>query len=1019
MKNDKKGISDEYFDYYTKYINEYGEKTCIFMQIGSFYEMNMVKNEKECIGNLTEVAALLNIQMTKKNKNIDRVDRGNPYMAGFPKPAITKYMPILLDNGYTVVIIDQVENGKDISPTKCKLKREVVGIYSPSIQHPDNQFTKDENSLTSILIDVNDFKSNHLSVSYSISNINISTNEFQIYENYIHEKGIVSQYVDQFLDDIYRILLRYQSSEILIYIIGEKDIPSQLNKEYLRNYLELYNTSIQCWHINKTNEQLYNDYKNYNDINFQNAFFRKIFNTIEFGILDPIDYLDLSRNQLSIINIIYTLSFIAKHDEKYIQNINLPKLTNDYNYLLLEMNTMYQLNIISNKKDDCKNISLFDIINKTNTNIGKRGLKNLLCKPYKNPEDIEYRYKLSESIESLIQHKESNKESKKESKKAKLSKILDEICDFEKLHRKMSLQILHPHELFSLYVTYNNLYKLYKLLKAQNNEVLDKFCLMFNINDLENLIDYIESTFNLDMVKKYTINESSLTIENFFKDDVTKNCSLIHGLNEIEESVRQIEKDVENLRINYEKLINQKKTDDTDKTMCDWIKTTYSDQDGYYFVCTKIRGNILQKVLHEKKLDSDLIIKLNTNICKITNKELSQASEKLIKYRNLLCKRIKEKYADVLKDLYKKYSRLFIQLKDFVEIIDICHSNIKCKYLYNYSRPVIKKQEESFIHALELRHPIIERINQKTKYIPNDIYLDEKNKGMVLYALNSCGKSSLLRSIGISIIMAQCGLYVPCKDFQFSPFDTIISQVDMNDNIWKGQSSFITEMIGLRKIMKISDKKCLVLSDELTKGTEVISATSIFAASVLELVNKQAKFVFSTHLQDVAKLQKIKECSNINICHLSVDIQGDEIIFERKIKSGPCSELYGLEVAKAVGIDSNLIENSFKIRDTLINRNQELLKTKKSRYNKQKIVDKCEICSYSPCKKTDIPLDTHHIDFQCTADSNNFINHYHKNSEFNLVVLCKECHTKVHKNLIIIDGYNQKLTGIKLNYHVK
>lgn len=1012
MKDNKKGISDEYFDYYTKYTNEYGEKTCIFMQIGSFYEMNMVKNDKECIGNLTEIVALLNIQMTKKNKNIDRVDRGNPYMAGFPKPAITKYMPILLDKGYTVIIIDQVENNNN-SPSKCKLKREVVGIYSPSIQHPDNQFSKDENSLTSILIDVISYKSNHLAVSYSISNIDISTNEFQVYENYIDEKGIVSQYVDQFLDDIYRILLRHQSGEILIYIIGENVLPSQLNKEYLKNYLELYNVSIQWLHISKTDVEL----KNFSDINFQNAFFRKVFNTIEFGMLDPVDYLDLSRNQLSILNIIYTLSFIAKHDEKYIQNINLPKLTNDYNYLLLEMNTMYQLNIISNKKDDCKNISLFDIINKTNTNIGKRGLKNLLCKPYKNSEDIEYRYKLSESIEPLV------KESKK-NKSNELLKLLDEMCDFEKLHRKMSLQILHPHELFSLYITYNNLYKLYKLLKSQNNETLDKFCLLFNINDLENLIEYIETTFDLDRVKKYTINESSLTIENFFKNKFSfgklTETEQFSGINEIEESVKQIEKDVEDLRLNYEKLINQKQEGtkkSRDKDSQDWIKTTYSDQDGYYFICTKIRGNILQKVLHEKKLDSDLTIKLNTNLCKITNKELSRASEKLIKYRNLLCKRIKEGYINILKDLYTKNIALFVKLKEFVETIDICYSNIKCKYLYNYCRPVVEKQEISFIHALQLRHPIIERINQKIKYIPNDIFLDEENEGMILYALNSCGKSSLLRSIGISIIMAQCGLYVPCKEFKFSPFNTIISQVDMSDNIWKGQSSFITEMIGLRKIMKISDEKCLVLSDELTKGTEVVSATSIFAASVLELVKRQAKFVFSTHLQDVAKLQKIQECQTINICHLSVDIQGDEILFERKIKPGPCSELYGLEVAKAVGIDPELIESSFKIRDTLINRKQELLKTKKSRYNKQKILDKCEICNYSPCKKTDIPLDTHHIDFQCTADSNNFINHYHKNSEFNLVVLCKECHTKVHKNLIIIDGYNQKLSGVKLNYH--
>jgi len=246
-----------------------------------------------------------------------------------------------------------------------------------------------------------------------------------------------------------------------------------------------------------------------------------------------------------------------------------------------------------------------------------------------------------------------------------------------------------------------------------------------------------------------------------------------------------------------------------------------------------------------------------------------------------------------------------------------------------------------------------------------------------------------------------------------------LTQVDLYDNLWKAQSSFVTEMIGLKKIMTISDSSTLVLSDELTKGTEIVSATSIFTAVVLELVRRNTKFVFTTHLQDVAKIQDVKENKHIEICHLSVLVKDEDIIFERKLQKGPCSELYGLEVAKAIGIDSKLMDSAFDIRNKLLNKKtgaNAILENKRSRYNRKKILDSCEICAYTPSKSTDIPLDTHHIEFQCSADKNNFNGHFHKNSTFNLVCLCKSCHIDVHNEKITINGYIQSTNGVKLEY---
>jgi DNA mismatch repair ATPase MutS len=217
-------------------------------------------------------------------------------------------------------------------------------------------------------------------------------------------------------------------------------------------------------------------------------------------------------------------------------------------------------------------------------------------------------------------------------------------------------------------------------------------------------------------------------------------------------------------------------------------------------------------------------------------------------------------------------------------------------------------------------------------------------------------------------------------------------------------------MSGLRQILNTSDQNTLVLSDELTKGTEVVSATSIFASTVLSLSKRGTKFLFTTHLTEVAKLPEISSCPLIAICHLSVKIHENHIVFERKLLPGPCDELYGLEVARATGIDLEVLELAFKIRNKLtmagstqLEKGDRSSKLKKSRYNAKKILDACEVCGHKP-KGRELHLDTHHIHFQNTADSRGFIGHFHKNALGNLVTLCKRCHDDLHQDKIRVHG---------------
>jgi DNA mismatch repair protein MutS len=962
-------LTNEYLEHYDKYVNEYGEKTCVFMQIGSFYEMQkVVLIDGTTVGNLDTICNIIHIQITRRNKKEEiNPSENTVYFAGFPKPSIAKYMQILLDNGYTVVLIDEVDRQGN------KSTRAVAGVYSPSMHpwHLNTTPKNDENSLTSVLIEVHPpsriFKT---SISYSIINVSTSTNTFDVYENHLQSHGALAEVLKDVVEDISFTVGAYDTSEWIIWLAD--DYPG-IDRDNIKEQLGIHNI-----HWKQCKEQ----HSTFSNLHHQNQYLNHVYPHIDFGLLAPVQYFDMERCPLSVAHCLHVLQFMTRHDQKYIQNIAKPVIVGKQDVLALEMGTTQQLNLLGGTT------SLFDIINKTKTVLGKRALKRLLARPWKNAKDIISRYALVDAYDTLP-----------EEHIRVIGEMLNGICDIDRLHRKMGLQLLHPYEFHSLHSAYTRVMGILETLN--NSQVRFPQELQQIVKQVDTQLRIMMSDYNgkfvINEMNKYSLNEQHINIGMFLLPSAS------HSINTLHKRVEQIESELESIKAQF-----QTATGGTSE----WFKLSYNENDGYHISCTKIRATLLEKAMSSQSFQ----IKSNTNACKITTPQMKSLSLNLVIAREAFGKAIREFYIAMLGEFAAKYSDVMSKTTQFIELIDVLASNAKCKQLYNYCRPSIADKEESYVKIESLRHPIIERLRRCTEYVANDVNLGASSqRGMVLYALNSCGKSSLLRSIGLAVVMAQCGLYVPCSSFELSPFHCIISQVDMSDNLWKGQSSFVSEMVGLKKILSVANKNTLVLSDELTKGTEVVSATSIFAASVLRLLEQKCKFVFTTHLQDVAKLKAIKMHEDLNICHLSVEVIDDVIVFERKLKQGPCSELYGLEVARATGLDKTLIESAFQIRNTLVNTSTKIA-SKTSRYNARKVLFACEVCGYKPCKPTDIPLDTHHINFQCTADSKDFIGHFHKHAKHNLVALCKTCHIAVHDKTLIINGYKTTTNGIKLDY---
>jgi DNA mismatch repair ATPase MutS len=196
-------------------------------------------------------------------------------------------------------------------------------------------------------------------------------------------------------------------------------------------------------------------------------------------------------------------------------------------------------------------------------------------------------------------------------------KALEDICDVEKLQRKLSLGVLHPYEFVGLVVAYEKIKYLSYMWRNSGSEVLQKSSLSDSCHALlEEFETRCSATFDLKRMQNYNLNESVASVGNFFKPGA------VVEVDEIHESICNIEKVVEELRKKYDNIINP------NPNQGDWVKTGYNDQDGYFFTCTKIRLQLLQKGLDSSEY-ATLKIKTNTNACKISSNELFKQSTQL------------------------------------------------------------------------------------------------------------------------------------------------------------------------------------------------------------------------------------------------------------------------------------------------------------------------------------------------------------------------------------------------------
>jgi len=967
LSQKKKLLTEVYFDLQRYFEEKYGKDALVFIEIGTFFEVYEVNNDEMKIGKAKEVAELLNIQLTRKSKAILENSLSNPLLAGFPAISLDRYLSRLIESKkYTIVLVKQ----KGEMP---HIKRYVSNIISAGTNFEYLHETT-ENNIASLMIDEN---AGIFSVGYSA--IDVSTGKTLC--NEIHSTRDDKTYA---LDEVFNLLQTYNTSEVILTFNAK-----EIDKEWIIHYLELENLHYS---INTKRFK----------IHFQNELFSRIFMINSF--LSAIEFLDLERHPYTTESLAVLIDFVIEHDESIIEKMNKPQFLGNNRYMYIGNNAMEQLSIISRDPSDKTLLSLMD---KTSTAFGKRLLKERLLNPICDKTLLEKRYDLSELLMPNIASYETH---------------LKQIYDLERITRRIKLRKLHPVELSYIMMSLDAVLNLLKDAKSHGIEIDSAL-----YDESLEMSQMIEDTFDLDLCAKFRIDQISA---NLFKNGVYPTIdTLLSKQNKETDKMQTVATHVESL---FDK-------DKAPSTSHKYTSVAYLESEGYYLNLSKNRFTLIENQLKDSfvTIDTqhhffkDFHYKYLKNSVKIHAPLFEEITRHYESTQIKLISMVKQRYIESLDVLEHRFSLLLDKIIDFIASIDVAISNAKCAKSMNFSRPIL--EEGIFYEAIGLRHPIIESNDARGIYVPNDVFLGSNNAtkhnhitlnasegedvlGILLYGINSSGKSSLMKSIGISVILAQAGFFVPAVELRFGLYDKLFTRILSQDNLYKGLSTFAVEMMELKNIFNRANERSLVLGDEISQGTETESALAIVSSAILRLISLKSTFIFATHLHQLENIPQLQNLKHLIFLHLGIkyDDDNDTLIYNRVLQLGRGDSLYGLEFAKSLHMDKAFLTMAQTIRENLNHGGSDMTKLrqqKSSKYNKTLYLSKCTLCDKTV-------EEVHHISAQKDADKEGNITHFHKNHKYNLIPLCKTHHTMVHEGKITISGFVMTGAGLKLHYEI-
>jgi len=979
-------LTQEYFKLTAKFIEEYGPKTILLMNVGAWFEIYGIKNlvTNEITGSrIVDLCRICDLNMGDRAGMTS--DKEKIVMTGFNTLLIEKHTRKLQEAQFTCVVYEQ-------DATKIRARTVII---SPGTYFPADTPSL-SNNITCVWLYYYESKVlvKGKYVVVGVANLDVFTGETsmtQFRELYVNNPTT--------FDELEKLISIYNPSEAIII--------SNLSVSETDDVVSY--ADIKCSLIHRVHSEEENIHsvcvKNCEKQTYQTEILNKFYKIESISTF----MMNFYENNIACQAFCYLLDFVYQHNPHLVYKIKEPVFDNCSDKLILANHSLKQLNIIDDSNHTGRLSSVSSLLNDCVTPMGKRKFLYSFLNPSTKIDYLQREYDITEHV---IQHFKQT---------TMVRQSLQVVKDMTKWGRHMFMKKMTPRSFCSLLISTNVAKDLFQIVSSdpiwwnyflQNNTEFSK---IHSICDV--IGSFIDTHLNISKANEIdTASDFEINFFQFhFNQELDSNAiDLIDCENKLEAIRNYLSSLIES------KERKDKKSQNSERKL---VKIYETEKNSYSLLCTVRRCKLLESILSSSKtfVTLEYISSLSDSETKFFDFKISKqdiefhkqnSTEQCITNEQIsqLCKRIsaaKHQLKNLMNRIYTLFVERFITTHNldldlvihFITLVDVVTTKAFTAEKYHYCKPQVVEADKSFFKAKNIRHCLIEHLQTDELYVANDVTLGSDGiDGILLYGTNAVGKTSLIRSIGIAIIMAQSGMFVPSEDFIYSPYKYLFTRIIGNDNLFKGLSTFAVEMSELRTILRLSDKNSLVLGDELCSGTESISAVSIFVAGIQKLHSVKSSFIFATHLHEIVNFEEITGLPSLVLKHLTVqyDKELDVLVYDRKIKDGSGTSLYGLEVCKSLKLPRDFLEAAFAIRMKYYPEQRGILSLQTSHFNNQKVMNLCEKCNKN------IGTEVHHLQHQKNADSTGFIktesSFFHKNAAANLMTLCDKCHNEFHKS---------------------
>jgi len=539
-------------------------------------------------------------------------------------------------------------------------------------------------------------------------------------------------------------------------------------------------------------------------------------------------------------------------------------------FMVIDEVTKRNLELTHSLFDQGKRGSLFWLLDETITLMGSRTLRQWLNYPLIDVQKIESR------LEGVAELKKSQIERKR------LRESLEGIQDIERLTSRIFLGHAHARDLIGLKKSLQSLPVLKTNLLPFDVPIVRAFA--SEIENFDDLAQLLESSI---------VDNPPLTI---------KEGGIIKPKYDGElDALREIGREGKG-------WILQLESEERKKTGISSLKVRYNQVFGYYIEVTKSNLHLVPGHYIRKQT--------LVNAERFITPELKEFETKVLGAEEAICQLEYRLFEEIRKKVSEETPRLQ-KTASAVAIVDILAAMAEIADRYNYSQPVVDEGDEIIIR--DGRHPVLERMGLRERFVPNDTQMNTReHQLLILTGPNMAGKSTYLRQVVLIVLMAQMGCFVPAAEAKIGVVDRVFSRIGALDNIMRGQSTFMVEMMETARILNQATSRSLVVLDEIGRGTSTFDGLSI-AWAVAEYLHDhpslRPKTLFATHYHELTELALTKDrVKNYNV---AVKEWGGEIIFLRKIVEGGTNRSYGIQVARLAGLPAKVIDRAKEILSNL------------------------------------------------------------------------------------------------------